>query len=76
MSERSEPADRVCGEVVTDPEANAATIIFDGTASGRSLVDYPISAANGDLIAVITFTATGRLAKLQLLDAASQMPAS
>jgi hypothetical protein len=59
--------------VTTDPSVNAATITFDESARGRDLRDFPIE-MNGTIIAMVTFTASGRLAQLELLDAANQLP--
>lgn len=68
-----ERAQRVQVKVTTDPSVNAATITFDESARGRDLRDFPIE-VDGTIIATVTFTASGRLAHLELLDATRQLP--
>lgn len=60
-------------EVAVDPLVNAATLIFDASARGCDLRDFPIE-VNGTVIATLTFTASGGLAQLELLDAQRQLP--
>lgn len=67
----SDPA--VSAQVIVDADVNAATLVFIDLARGSGIIDYPIRAANGDLIAVVTFTTQGRLAQIQLLDAERQL---
>ncbi len=59
--------------VTIDPTVNAATITFDASARGRDLRDIPIE-VEGTVIATVTFTPSGRLAHLELLDAERQLP--
>ena len=59
--------------VTVDLDVNAATLTFDASARGRDLCDIPIE-IDGTVIAVLTFTPSGRLAQLELLDAERQLP--
>jgi hypothetical protein len=57
-----------------DREVNAAAITFDASAKGRELRTYPIEDADGSVIATVTFSPTGALVQIELLDAANQIP--
>ena len=60
-------------EVTADPTVNAATLVFDASARGRDLRDFPIE-VDGTVIATLTFAASGGLVQLELLDAQRQLP--
>ena len=57
-----------------DTEVNAAAITFDASAKGRQLRTYPIEEPDGSVIATETFSPTGALVQIELLDAANQIP--
>lgn len=56
-----------------DPEANAASLVFDTSARGRQLQTYPFE-SNGQVLGTVTFDADGALVDIELLDAARQIP--
>lgn len=56
-----------------DLDANAAMVSFSAPAPSRTM-DYPLYGSTGELEAVVSFTATGQLWGIELLDAARQLP--
>lgn len=57
-----------------DREVNAASIVFDEPDELTRGVEVQDGA--GDVVAVLHFAPTGELARIQLLDAATQLPRS
>ena len=70
------PQRRIVVEFDQDPTANAAAITFDTLPPTRNLEQYVIENAVGDIIASITFSPSGILFQLELLDAERQIPDS
>lgn len=57
-----------------DRAANAATITFDDT--DQISRGFEVNDDNGDVVAVLHFVASGELTRIQLLEAATQLPRS
>lgn len=55
-----------------DEEVNAALLRFGEIPSAHEIVDLPIMRGD-DLVGVITFSTSGRLVDLELLDARTQI---
>lgn len=60
--------------VEVDEQANAGTILFGNIDSERGFTDLAVTDADGSIAAVLTLDEAGRLAQIELLDVARQLP--
>lgn len=64
---------KVVATLEVDRQVNAATLSFEDTDIAGPLRDYPIE-MDGSIGMIVTVTADGRLAQIELLDAKRQLP--
>ncbi|WP_141924009.1 hypothetical protein [Haloactinospora alba] len=63
-------------EISRDSSVNAAFVKFSEKQDDEGIESFPIERSNGDVIALVHFTNSGKLFGLELLEADTQLPFS